>query len=136
MSEIELYEPLYRVSISIIECGYEEFARLIAERHANETLYSWNEAFMLESGTDGYQFHVCGDEQGGGEKFYVWVAEVDDYNIAHELHHLAHDILFTRGIVYCSQSEEAFAYLTGRLHEMFRPEYQKQREQKREPKAE
>lgn len=45
--------------------------------------------------------------------------QVEPYQQAHEFHHLAHDILFTRGLICCEQNEEAFAYLTGRLHELF-----------------
>lgn len=73
----------------------------------------------LQEGTDGYQFHVCGNAEGGGEQFYVWMFQIEPYQQAHEFHHLAHDILFTRGMTCCEANEEAFAYLTGRLHEMF-----------------
>ena len=55
---------------------------------------------------------------GQGERFYIWIYKPDSYLMAHEIHHLAHDILFTREL-YCSfHTEEVFAYLTGRLHEL------------------
>lgn len=113
MQEVSFLEPLYRAQVCIVsDCSLAEFRASVP----SVTYYSWDEAFTgLEDGTDGYQFHV----QEPDEVFYVWMETADPYMLGHELHHLAHDILFTRGIGYCSASEEAFAYLTGRLHELY-----------------
>jgi hypothetical protein len=110
---------MFRADITIItNCPFSEFLALINEWHPSATPYSWDKPFTLEDGTDAYQFHFNGDN-GQGERFYVWIYRPDTYTIAHEMHHLAHDILFTRGLESCYQNEEVFAYLTGRLHELY-----------------
>lgn len=105
-----------------MDCSFDELQRIINERHPDDTLWSWGESFELEQGTDGYQFHVIGGAEAANETFYVWIFKPDPYMEAHEFHHLAHDILFTRGVGYSSQSEEAFAFLTGRLYELYQEE--------------
>lgn len=116
MRTVNFSEPLYRTQVCIVsDCSLDEFRAVMEAVHPQATFYSWDEAFAgLDDGTDGYQFHTLDPEV-----FYVWMETADSYMLGHELHHLAHDILFTRGITYCSQSEEAFAYLTGRLHELY-----------------
>lgn len=117
MKQYDLHEPMYRTDITIIvDCDYATFAAMISTRHPNELLYSWDQPFILEDGTDGYEFHVNGVD---GELFYVWIEKPDVYMLAHEFHHLTHDVLFTREIRCGYGTEEVFAYLNGRLREMY-----------------
>lgn len=119
MRRVSFYEPMFRADVTIVtDCDFPVFLGLITERHPKQPAYSWDEPFDLENGTDGYQFHFNGDN-GQGEHFYIWIYETDAYMLAHEIHHLAHDILFTREIRCGRETEEVFAYLTGRLHEMY-----------------
>ena len=116
MKELRIYEPLYQADITYLtDCTIYEVIELLKQRHVDVQPWSWSEQFQWGGDahtTDGYQFHINAP-YGNGEMFYVWMNKVTPSLLFHETFHLVGDILHTRGIVYCSSSEEAFAYLGG-----------------------
>ena len=120
LKEISIYNDLYQTDISYLVGGsFDDVLALLKKRHGSVKPVSWCEEFEFgedANTTDGYQFHING-EYGEGEHFYVWVYRPSVYLLSHETYHLTGDILKTRGIGYVEQSEEAFAYLNGRLSE-------------------
>lgn len=120
MKEVEIYCPLYQVDISYLIGGtVEELIALVKSRHQGALPMSWDKSFEWgedANTTDGYQFHINAPF-GVGEKFYVWVSEPSPYLLFHETYHLTGDILFTRGVTYCNQCEESFAYLGGWIYQ-------------------
>ena len=65
-------------------------------------------------------------EQGGsylffdGKHYYpvIWCSNSDPWLLAHELEHFVHWLLDNKGIKFCDESEEAYAYLLSFLMEM------------------
>lgn len=118
MKEISFSDPLYECEISYLEGGtVNDLISFISERHPGSLPVSWDRKFEWGENantTNGYQFHMNAP-LGDGERFYIWVAYPTLNLVSHEVFHLTGDILFTRGIEYCYQSEEAFAYLHGWL---------------------
>lgn len=116
MKEIKFTEPLYQVDISYLIGGdVPELKTFLQNRHGTHQMYSFGAKFYWAEDSDttnAYQFHVS-QPLGKGETFYVWVAEKTAYLLFHETYHLVGDILDNRGIKYCLESEEAFAYLGG-----------------------
>lgn len=116
MKEIKIHNDLYDAGISYLVGGdVPELISFIKERHGNAPMYSFGERFYWTEDADttnAYQFHINAP-LGKGEIFYVWVAEKTPYLLFHETFHLTGDILYNRGIKYCMESEEAFAYLGG-----------------------
>jgi len=116
MKELRFTEPLYQADISYLVGGdVPELISFIKDRHGSAQKYSFGEKFDWTDDADttnAYQFHVTAP-LGKGETFYVWVHEKTMYLIAHETFHLTGDILYNRGMKYCMESEEAFAYLHG-----------------------
>lgn len=114
--EIKIFEDMMRVDISFLIGGtVPDLITFIKDRHKNAQMYSFDEKFDWTEDadtTDGYQFHVCGPH-GKGEVFYVWVLEPTPYLLEHEISHLTGDILCNRGVKYCMECEEVFAYLGG-----------------------
>jgi hypothetical protein len=124
MKEIKLSEPIYQADISYLFGGdVNELISFIKQRHGNSQMYSFGEKFYWSEDADttnAYQFSVAAP-LGKGEMFYVWVHTKTPYLLAHETFHLTGDILYSRGIKYCMESEEAFAYLHGWIfQEMFK----------------
>lgn len=118
MKERLINESMFRATIKIVtDCSFMEFNSLMLSRHGTQLLYSWDQPFSLEDGADAYQFHII-SANGEDELFYIWIYKVDIYLLTHEVHHLTHDILFTRGILCSYGTEEIFAYLMGRLMEL------------------
>ena len=118
IKEVRFTEPLYQTDISYLVGGdVPQLIQFIKDRHKNAQKYSFLEKFEWDEdaeSTNAYQFHVVAP-LGKGEVFYVWIAEVTSYLFAHETFHLTGDILYNRGLKYCMESEEAFAYLNGWL---------------------
>ena len=118
IKEVRFVEPLYQCDISYLVGGdVPLLISFIKERHKNAPMYSFEEKFEWTDDADttnAYQFHVTAP-LGKGEVFYVWVSELSAYLLFHETFHLTGDILYNRGIKYCMESEEAFAYLGGYL---------------------
>lgn len=116
IKEVRFTEPMYQVDISYLVGGdVPQLISFIKDRHKSAKMYSFNEVFEWSEDADttnAYQFHVSAP-LGVGEVFYVWVAEHTPYLLFHETFHLVGDIMYNRGIKYCMESEEAFAYLGG-----------------------
>lgn len=114
MKEVSFYQDMYQSQITYLLGGTaKDLATYIKKKHGKCKLVSWDEEFKLGKDaimTDGYQFHVDAP-LGDGEVFYVWCHEPTPYLLFHETFHLIGDILFTRGIKYTFESEEAYAYL-------------------------
>jgi hypothetical protein len=124
MKEFTFTDPLYQANISYLIGGdVPELISFIKKRHKNSQMYSFGEKFYWEEDADttnAYQFHIT-SPLGKSEIFYVWVSEKTPYLLAHETFHLTGDILYNRGVKYCMESEEAFAYLHGWIFsEMFK----------------
>lgn len=113
IKEIKLYDDHYKADICFLHGGSaDDFIFLINQRHPEQRMYSWDTVFEFgedANTTDAYQFHINA-VHGDGEKFYLWMLEVIPSLFFHEIYHLSGDILYTRGIEYCFQSEEAYAY--------------------------
>lgn len=118
MKEIKLSDPLYETDIRLLIGGSaKDLIALMTKRHGSVSPMSWDQKSDWEEDADttnGYQFHINAPF-GYGEIFYIWIDELAPSLLAHEIFHLTGDILFTRGIVYSRESEEAFAYLNGWL---------------------
>ena len=116
IKEVRFSEPMYQADISYLVGGeVQDLIDFIKSRHGDAQMYSFGEKFDWTDDADttnAYQFHVAAP-LGKGEVFYVWVEEKTPYLIFHETFHLVGDILYNRGIKYCMESEEAFAYLGG-----------------------
>jgi len=116
MKEVRFSEPLYQADISYLVGGdVPELKSFLKNRHGDAHMYSFGKRFAWAEDADttnAYQFHVS-QPLGKGETFYVWVAEKTAYLLFHETYHLVGDILSNRGVVYCLESEEAYAYLGG-----------------------
>ena|SRR5688572_11693042 len=114
--EVRVYEPLYDVDISYLTGGdVPALIQFIKDRHGSNQMYSFGEKFDWTEDADttnAYQFNVVAP-LGKGEKFYVWMSELNPNLLFHETFHLTGDILWNRGIKYSMESEEAFAYLGG-----------------------
>jgi len=124
MKEYRFTEQMYQADISYLVGGdVPKLISFINDRHKGAQMYSFNEKFDWSEDADttnAYQFHIPAP-LGKGETFYVWVNEKTPYLLAHETFHLTGDILYNRGIKYCMESEEAFAYLHGYIfQEMFK----------------
>ena len=116
MKEVNIFEPVYQASITYLVGGdVPELRALIKSRHGEAQMYSfgekWDWGFDADT-TNAYQFHIS-QPLGKGEMFYVWVSDKTAYLLFHETYHLVGDILQNRGVKYCMESEEAFAYLGG-----------------------
>lgn len=113
MKEIKLYDSHYKAAIIFLHGGSaDEFISLIKEKHPEQKMYSWDKSFEFgedANTTDAYQFHVNA-VHGDGEIFYLWMLETTSSLFYHEIYHLAGDILYTRGVTYCFEAEEAYAY--------------------------
>ena len=120
IKEIRFFEPMYQTDISYLVGGdVPQLQQFIKERHGNAKMYSWGKRFKWgkkANTTNAYQFHVTAP-LGKGEVFYVWIEEKTDYLMFHESFHLLGDIMYDRGVKYCSKSEEAFAYLGGYIYQ-------------------
>lgn len=120
IKEIRIFEDLFRVDISILIGGdVPQFQQFLKDRHKEYKMYSFGERYYWTDDadtTDAYQFHVTAP-LGKGEVFYVWVHQNDPYLLTHEISHLVGDILQSRGIKYCMECEEVFAYFTGWIDE-------------------
>jgi len=108
---------MFRADISYLIGGdVPQLKQFLLDRHkTGYQMYSFGEKFEWTEDsdyTDGYQFHVVAP-LGKGEIFYVWVEEPSHYLLFHETEHLTGDILYDRGIKYCMESEEMWAYLGG-----------------------
>ena len=116
MKEYRFTEQMYQADISYLVGGdVPKLISFINDRHKGAQMYSFNEKFNWSEDADttnAYQFHIPAP-LGKGEVFYVWVNEKTPYLLFHETFHLTGDILHNRGIKYCMESEEAFAYLGG-----------------------
>ncbi len=116
MKEAKFFEPLYQVEISYLVGGdVPELKAFLKNRHGDAHMYSFGSKFIWAEDADttnAYQFHIS-QPLGKGEIFYVWVADKTAYLLFHETYHLVGDILSNRGVVYCLESEEAYAYLGG-----------------------
>jgi hypothetical protein len=112
MKEVQVFEEMYRADISLIVGGtIPELQSLIESRH--------DDAPQLDDDTDGYQFE-CRSKGGQNERFYIYIEKMDPYLLYHEIMHLVFSIMKHRGITYSSGSEEAFAYLGGRIFELLK----------------
>lgn len=111
-------ESLYEVDICYLIGGSVADLRAYVKQHHGEKAItlSWDQPFVLEDGTDAYQFHVT-SPLGEDERFYVWMHDPTPRLIWHETMHVTFDILFVRQVYYKSESEEAFAYLGGWIFE-------------------
>ena len=122
MKEVRFTDTLYDAEISYLIGGtVEDLIAFVDEKHPGKSVMSWGSKFEWgedANTTNAYQFHINAP-LGKGEVFYVWMHELTPYLLGHETFHLTGDILFTRGIKYCEESEEAFAYLCGWLHQQF-----------------
>lgn len=120
--EIKFHEQLYQADISYLSGGdVPQLIKFIKQRHGNAQMYSFGEKFDWSEDADttnAYQFHIPAP-LGRGEAFYIWTEERTPYLIFHETFHLTGDILYNRGVKYCMESEEAFAYLGGWLFEKY-----------------
>jgi hypothetical protein len=123
MREIKFSVPIYEAEVCYLIGGtIPELASYIKAHHGNSSIYSWNKRCDDDwkgedaDTTDGYQFHI-NSPLGIGEVFYVWVHKPTQYLLFHETFHLVGDIMQTRGIGYCYESEEAYAYLGGWIYE-------------------
>lgn len=116
IKEIRFTEPMYQADISYLVGGdVPALMNFIKDRHGNAQKYSFGDKFDWSEDADttnAYQFHVQAP-LGKGEIFYVWMEDKTPYLLFHETFHLVGDILHNRGIKYCMESEEAFAYLGG-----------------------
>lgn len=125
MKEIKIHEPLYDVDISyLFGDSVSKLKEFIQKRHGSHVLI-WDrdvsescDKFFIED-TDGYQFHVQ-EPLGSGERFYSWMYKPTDNLLFHETLHITFDILFTRGVKYHNDSEEAFAYLGGMIFQQLK----------------
>lgn len=121
MREIKLHNDTYDVNISYIFGGtIPELQLLLKKRHGEKAQIRSGDSIgsiedTLEDDTDGYQFCYSAP-LGENERYYVWAHECSHELIAHESSHLAYDILGSRGITKCDESEEAYAYMQGWLH--------------------
>ena len=113
IKEYKLYSDLYQAEMSYFYGGTaDQFISLIKKRHGDAPMYSWGEKFEWgedANTTDGYQFHFNA-VHGDGEKFYLWLLNPTPFLFYHEVYHLSGDVLFTRGVGYSYESEEAHAY--------------------------
>lgn len=113
MKEIKIFDDHYKADICFLHGGSaDEFIELIRQRHPEKKMYSWDTPFEFgedANTTDAYQFHVNA-VHGDGEKFYLWMLQPTSSLFYHEIYHLAGDVLYTRGVTYCFESEEAYAY--------------------------
>lgn len=120
LKEYRFYDPCFRADISFLIGGsVAELIKFITNRHGASKMYSFDKEWVWPPDadtTDAYQFHVSA-LHGRGEVFYVWMLEKEPYNHQHEMYHLVGDIFCNRGIIYCMESEEAFAYYSGYLFE-------------------
>lgn len=115
-------EPMYQVEITYLVGGtVKDLKRYLRDRHKRlPAMYSWDKRFVFGKDgdtTNGYQFHVNAP-LGDGEIFYVWIN--DPSLLFHETFHMTGDIMFTRGIIYSYESEEAYAYLGSWIYENVR----------------
>lgn len=128
IKEIKFVEPMYQADIRYLIGGSaDDLIRLMKRRHGDAQKYSWDRKFDWgedANTTDGYQFHFNAIH-GKGEVFYLWMQEPTAYLTMHEFIHLVGDVLFVRGIGYCYESEEVYAYLGGYLFEKFYSAYGK-----------
>lgn len=120
IKEYSFYDESWHTDISYLFGGtVEDLMDFIYQRHKGMALYSWGVEHIWgkdANTTNAYQFHVNAP-LGDGERFYVWLHEMCPNLLCHETVHLVGDILFTRGMEYKYESEEAYAYLAGNLFE-------------------
>lgn len=113
IKEFSFFDDHHKVDISYLFGGdVSDLIAFIKTRHKDAKMYSWGKPFEWGDDadtTDAYQFHVNAP-YGRGEKFYVWIYELDANLLYHETFHLAGDIYFTRGAEYNYGSEELYAY--------------------------
>jgi hypothetical protein len=117
MQEIKLYNDLYETYISFLIGGtVNDLIKFLKKRHGEKAKYhSWDKELVFGEDadtTDGYQFHI-NSPQGMEEIFYVWIDKPTPSLVFHETFHLVGDIMNTRCVEYCYESEETFAYLGG-----------------------
>lgn len=125
MKEIIFTDPLYEAEIVYLVGGsFSDLEKYLKEHHGDAKLYSWGDTFDFDDTTTAYQFHI-NSPMGKDERFYIWIGEgeLSPRLLWHETLHLTTDILWTRGIYHCNQTEEAFAYLGGWIFEKFSKEY-------------
>ncbi len=115
MKEYSFHVEMYDAWVTCFIGGdVKELKKELREKHGGKlpAMWSWDKRFYFgKQGetTDGYQFHVNAP-LGDGEVFYVWRASSEKLSW-HEAYHIMGDIMFTRGVIYCYESEEAYAYL-------------------------
>lgn len=118
MRAYDLIDPIYQAPIRILVGGNEyDVRKYIESMHGyhtkifNKGVETDNEFGDLAN--DGLEFNVGGPE----ECFYVWIARKEIGLLHHEIGHLVFDVLATRGITYCDESEEAFTYWGAQIFE-------------------
>jgi len=122
IKEYKIYEDEKQADIRILIGGtVPDLIKLIKRRHGDAKMWSWDKEHIWTedaADTDAYQFHISAP-LGKGEIFYMWIYEPTMYLLAHEITHVAGDILHHRGFEYCRGAEEAWAYLIGYIAQEF-----------------
>lgn len=102
---------VFAVTVNLVYGKYDEFKKFIKEKHGFDTEFKDCVAMCLRIQDNGVTWHYVLIQKN------EWYAE--NYGtICHELHHLTHFVLDDKGIVYCRESEEVFAYVQGFFMEM------------------
>jgi len=118
MKEFTFHQDMYDAWITYLLGGtVKDLKAFLRSKHGGRlpAMYSWDKRFYFGKDgdtTNAYQFHVNAP-LGDGEIFYVWMSDLDDYLLWHETDHTRNDLLFTRGVGYSYESEEAYVYLGG-----------------------
>ena len=117
MQEVQVFEDFYNCDISFLFGGtIHDVNGLMAKRHSKTE--------VMEDDSDACQWHE-NSPQGDNEVFYIWVNEPSWDLVGHEILHLVFDIMRSRGIEYHEDTEDAQAYLQGKIFKMIGPKLPK-----------
>lgn len=103
----DLRDPIYRADVCLAIGSLDALATFLARRgYRHAEVGEWADGKTFQQDNEKYT------------EWFVWFPQKPSIpTIAHEALHVASQVLRSRGLHLCSESEEAFAYYFGALFE-------------------